>query len=995
MKYLYHLIFLIFILSSHSLLAQSEEVYQKIDSLEQALQQTSNDSLKYETLVYLYKLTNQYSMLDELLRYIEMQDDLNERTKNPEHMAITRFMKARFYFGRYYKMDTALIFLKEAEAILDTSENVANRDLRKLSNLNLMGLIYKNKNAFDSALNCFNNIISYPGSYFDPTFLAYINASNIYTTLGNHDRALDYTHHALSLAKNDNEKRKVYALDREGYILNALTVLGRKYIAQGAYEKAIEILDGVIASYQAKKESEETVNDILYFKSQCLIFLNQFDEAEELLLRSLALNTSIYGENHPKLLRLYMNLGSINGKSEDYSEAVEYLGKALTISTDISNNRYICSSYLHLGQVEESRADFNQATYYYSMADKYAASVDLASAVTNGYGSVLFKMKEYKQAADAYKKSLILIDTTQKLTIDNLSNSWSNARKIGIIGESYEKLFVQDLKQENLEQALHFYMLGDQLVNRLRGIYKTHEDEVEFAKLHTNIYEGSVRVSLLLHELSNNGAYLESAFQFAERGKSSALLTSILDVRPQFSNLSDSISNRETDLKSNIQFYQTRLARGSKDTTLLSQYRESLAFNKAEYETLLLELEKNYPEYYQLKHYRELLSIEDVQNKLIQNQTILEYSFHRDSLVAFIIDKKEIQLVKLDIPNNLDSLVYGFNKSLKNQYSKDYIEFGAKLYEVLYQPVAELVNTSELVIVPDCELWHVNFELLPTNGDGDYLLFERAISYANSANHFVRQTAKQSITGEGCLAFSYSATNDELRGEQIDLTALRNQQDDIPGTLEEVKSISEIFAGNYLYGAMANERNFKELAKNYSILHLALHGEVNDSEPNYSRLTFAKNESDTLEDNFLHAFELYNMKLNADMVVLSACNTGVGKLEGGEGIMSLGRAFQYAGTKSVLLSNWEVVDGAAPELMKHYYTYLDDGKSKSEALRLAKMQYLKTASVLRSHPYYWGTFTLLGDTTTIKKKNHVFYWMLGVMMMIFFVGYIWRKRQTA
>ncbi len=630
------------------------------------------------------------------------------------------------------------------------------------------------------------------------------------------------------------------------------------------------------------------------------------------------------------------------------------------------------------------------------MAKQNARSAALFVSVSRGFGDVSFQLEQFEEAAGEYKKSIHLIDTVKGLSINNITSSWANAKELGRIGESYERLFEQDTNQENLEKALSHYTLGDQLIDRLRGIYKTQEDEVEFSTLHTNIYEGSVRVSLLLHELANERTHLESAFQFAEKGKSSSLLTSILEVKPQFSNLPDSLSKRETDLKSNIQFYQTRLARGSKDTTLLNQYKESLTYNKAEYETLLLELEKNYPEYYELKHDRELLSIVQVQNKLKEDQTILEYSFYRDSLCAFVLDKHSIQLVKLKIPDNLDSLVYGFNKSLKNQYSNDYLAYGSKLYEVLYRPLATLVNTSEVVIVPDRLLWHVNFELLPTNEDGDYLLFDQAIRYANSANHFLRQADKQSIASEACLAFSYSESNDGLRGEQINLTALRDQQEDIPGTLKEVKNISEIFSGNYLYGTKANEKNFKELAKDYAILHLALHGEVNDSEPNYSRLTFAKNESDTLEDNFLHAFELYNMKLNADMVVLSACNTGVGKLEGGEGIMSLGRAFQYAGTKSVLLSNWEVVDGAAPELMKHYYTYLDDGKSKSEALRLAKMQYLKTASVLRSHPYYWGTFTLLGDTSKLKKNGQSMYWILGVLLplIILLIGWYRKKNQA-
>jgi CHAT domain-containing protein len=143
---------------------------------------------------------------------------------------------------------------------------------------------------------------------------------------------------------------------------------------------------------------------------------------------------------------------------------------------------------------------------------------------------------------------------------------------------------------------------------------------------------------------------------------------------------------------------------------------------------------------------------------------------------------------------------------------------------------------------------------------------------------------------------------------------------------------------------------------------------VDDQNPMYSNLAFGKDQS-VKEDGYLNTFELFNMKLNARMAVLSACNTGVGALQKGEGIMSLARGFYYAGCPDVVMTLWPVEDKMSSDLVTDFYHQLSEGKSKAEALRFAKLNFLKSADPLRAHPYFWAGYVNIGDNSPLVKQQ--------------------------
>ncbi len=319
---------------------------------------------------------------------------------------------------------------------------------------------------------------------------------------------------------------------------------------------------------------------------------------------------------------------------------------------------------------------------------------------------------------------------------------------------------------------------------------------------------------------------------------------------------------------------------------------------------------------------------------------------------------------------------------------------------MLLEPIEDVLENKELIIAPYGQLWKLNFDLLLTEDvtvnnpkELPYLLRKHAISYANSATLLFGNSQKNKNLLKECLAFSYKAENDSIsNGQELSLSRLRDTDVDLPGTRREISEIAKIVDGMYYYGREAKEANFKKHANKYAIMHLALHGEVNDKNPGNSRLFFTQSK-DSLEDNQLFTHELYALHLPAELTVLSACNTGTGKVTSGEGIMSLGNAFQYAGTKSLLLSHWEVSDNSAPVLMGHFYGNLKKGMTKSKALQQAKLAYLESEAASRTHPFFWGSFYVLGDNTPINlsNSNYTAYIILALIMLLSLAWYMLKR----
>jgi CHAT domain-containing protein len=378
-----------------------------------------------------------------------------------------------------------------------------------------------------------------------------------------------------------------------------------------------------------------------------------------------------------------------------------------------------------------------------------------------------------------------------------------------------------------------------------------------------------------------------------------------------------------------------------------------------------------------------------VRAQLRDEEVLLAYSFGRQDLLLFVLTKDKIamQFIKTDSLKEIVMRFYAQLNRAPDRRSDPYFHReGAFLYEKLVAP-ANIAEGKRVTIVPDGILNYLPFEAFLTQVVPDnrrhifnqlpYLLRRHAIRYQAAA--LLPIVARQFPAKRDLLAIA-----PQFEGHPSGVLPLQHSE-------REAQQITTVFGGDVLRGGAATESTFKEKAAQYRILHLSTHGILNDVYPENSFLTFATPDSLTVE-------EIEQLHLSADLVVLSACQSASGAFYGGEGLMSMARAFHMAGSQSVIGSLWNVNDSLTTDLMTFFYENIADGQDKDKALQAAKLRLADGNSPTAAHPYFWAAFTLSGDVTKFEeRKTRVTTWILAgltaVLSLILFHN--WRRYLTS
>jgi CHAT domain-containing protein len=291
------------------------------------------------------------------------------------------------------------------------------------------------------------------------------------------------------------------------------------------------------------------------------------------------------------------------------------------------------------------------------------------------------------------------------------------------------------------------------------------------------------------------------------------------------------------------------------------------------------------------------------------------------------------------------------------------------LYDRLLKPLeVQLKGKTNIVIVPDGPLWDLPFQVL-MDEKGKFLVEKAAVSYAPSLTALREMRKKGESTrakrkaGAELLAFG----NPVIRGDtvkRVQRIFMSEKLEPLPEAERLVRELGKMYGGNrskVFIGGAASEAVVKSEAPKYRIVQFATHGVLNNISPMYSHLVFAKDEKDRNEDGLLEAWELKDLDLNADMVVLSACDTARGKVSSGEGVIGMTWAAFIAGAPTTVASQWKVESSSTTELMLEFHRQIFSNPriSKAEALRRAAIKLLRSQNY--RHPYYWAGFVLIGD----------------------------------
>jgi CHAT domain-containing protein len=333
--------------------------------------------------------------------------------------------------------------------------------------------------------------------------------------------------------------------------------------------------------------------------------------------------------------------------------------------------------------------------------------------------------------------------------------------------------------------------------------------------------------------------------------------------------------------------------------------------------------------------------------------------------------------------------------SLANAHLK-YYEAAYGLHQAFVQPALTSLSTTieRLIIIPDGILNYIPFETLLTAkptfkqaryefGKMPYLIKDFQISYGYSATLLLEGLKKKKanhLKDFGGFAPKFSNKIASRRG--CDDAVLG----DLPYGRKNLTTINDIMQGNLHFDDEATLEQFKTIASEYNILHLCTHACAEDDFKN-TRIYFSDQE--------LLGFELYNLPIKAQLAVLSACETGIGEIKKGEGVMSLARAFMFSGCPSVVTSLWSVDDKSTSELMQYFYKNLKSGQGKDEALHQAKLNYLADKGIEASHPFYWAGFVQIGNSEAIYSNSDFnLYWGIGGLLLAIAVFIGFRRRKS-
>lgn len=556
-------------------------------------------------------------------------------------------------------------------------------------------------------------------------------------------------------------------------------------------------------------------------------------------------------------------------------------------------------------------------------------------------------------------------------------------------------------------------LLGQELLLEIR------RNNQERSQGFNDTYQRLQGIRLDILSRKNDPETFDNIFQLMDRSKVIGLQEDWLyEQRKQAGDLPLAVRNRVEQLEREVVELEAMIF----DNELIGD-KDSLAFQRAyEGKTILVEkrralglLEDSvsslFPAFALGDHDYPFVSVEGLRGALLpREKAILSFFYSPEYLFGCLMTNDTIIIHKWAVTDSLLFLMQEVINANRNpQFSAEAIQASYRLYKLLFEAFEPALTPefSGLLIIPDGPLVDLPFEALVRDPDREkrpgYLLDRFEISYWLSARSrwLLEETDEEnSILANGNLASfapQYPTGGEQLammmENDSVVSRLVRNGEFELPGAMKEATVIADMWNGQVYKGAGVTEEEFLKEAANFSILHLAMHALVEEEQEDFSRLLFAPSETEGR--GFLSALEISDMELPADLVVLSACNTGRGEWRAGEGVFHLGRAFRMAGVRSLVLSLWQVPDQATSRLMPRFYEGLKEGMTKSTALRKAKLAYLDEADPAMSSPYFWAGFVLIGDDSALPPPdtNYPFWISIGLLsLLVIFIGIYLRRR---
>lgn len=853
--------------------------------------------------------------------------------------------------------------MKEAKASLRIAEKYLYTDTLSFYStiLQNIGLFYSRAGDYDAQMFYYKSslkaALSCRGFYSRQASDAYFSVGAAFGRRGRWGQFIAYSDTALQIAE---------AIGYQGGIASALLNLSYGFAEKEDYDKAIRYQQRALALTGSQSERARGLNNL----GSLYIDTGEYGKALEKLGEALVMRQKQKDSNYFSTL---LNMARAHSESGETEKAALYLDEVIA---GLSKGRESEAVMLQIALNYKARllARTGRAAQAEPLArqalELKCGRPDVNASSCMVKGEVHLALRQYKEALDAVQEAWLYQAPDFEPAGIFASPPWQNLESVSLgramlrlKGDILREWGLAEGKKSLLDASLETFRRGDSLITWSRYSYQNRASRDLLAANANELYAGALHTLFHLYEQTADTAYFNLALAYVEQNKALSVLENLNELYARsFLGIPDAVVKAEQSLVEDIDFYtrQLKLSRGEADKEMLGRWEESLFLKRRAQDSLLKDIRLRHPRYYNMRHGRQEVSPGRLRSELLaEGETLVEYFLDGDSVFVLLLSAGQQHFYRLPAPDLAEQVALLREAAI--QRSDTFYALSHSLYRTLVLPLADDISGGRLAIVPDGVLAYLPFELLLSepppppdqvrHASMPYLLRAYSIRYlfsAGSALQYRLLQGEQRAGRRGILALApIFGPNGAGSGH---FTAL-------PGAQAELDSLETGFMGWFFRGKRATESNFKRFSQYADVYHIATHADVNDLLPGASRLLLQPGSG---EDGELFAYELYKLRLPAGLAVLSACNTGIGKIKKGEGSASLAHAFAYAGCPNLVMSLWPVRDRATPLLIKQYYDRLAEGMDKAEALRAAKL-YCLEHDELFAHPYFWGGFLYAGS----------------------------------
>jgi CHAT domain-containing protein len=554
----------------------------------------------------------------------------------------------------------------------------------------------------------------------------------------------------------------------------------------------------------------------------------------------------------------------------------------------------------------------------------------------------------------------------------------SRAGKEEILWEAHFEIANAHMKKGDYLDALQNYKDSIEHLENIRSRIILEELKASYLGTDKRLeaYQNTIDLLFQMSRLEPEKSYNSEAFHFLERAKARAFLDRLEVSQVNITHGVDrELLDEEKDLMEEISNMNSELLKPALSPAQEKDVKDRLNMYEEQLEALKRKIRMSSPAYANLI-YPQIISLEQTQKHMLDSGTaFFEYSLGEINSYAFVITKKDLKIFPLPSTETIRSQVKAYLEAIADRDNNDF-RLGHELFKSLVFPGLD-EKFEKIIFIPDGILHYLPFETLLIEEDTlHWLVKDYKIAYAPSIS-----SLREIIQHEGerewkrqkdLLAFGdpyFGPDEDKADTEdslKTDTSGKETQFPRLQYSGQEIEKIASLFkkqAVDLFFRDKATEEQLKKLdLLPYKILHFATHCIIDDIKPDRSHIVFSVGNA-SAEDEILQMREIFNLELNSDLVTLSACQTGLGQLIQGEGIVGLSRAFFHAGVSSAIISLWAVHDQATSQFMERYYYHLRSSNSIMDALQETKLEMIDSGVL--SHPYYWAGFVVTGHSNKV------------------------------